>query len=672
MCKKIFFVFALILSVTISAQTTLNDKAFLKDRQAQVEISNAEEYFELGLFLNALPLYRKVETKYGASAYLMYRIGICLLYKSDETEKAFEYLSQVKQKNPKAADIDFFLARAYHLVGRYDEALTSLTAFEQQKKMTPELKAAAIRLRQYCMYAKELTANPIDAKIMNLGAPVNTAASEYVPVVTSDDSMLVFTYLGPRSRGGLQAAPGQKDSLGTYFEDVFMSRRVGTGWSEPEPLDTAINSYGHDACIASSNDGQQLLIFKNGPDDNGDIYISQLFGMMFSEPEHLAGDVNTYNWEGSATLSPDGRFLIFASEREGGFGGRDLWMAWLQADGTWSKVKNLGDKVNTPYNDDAPYFHPNGVTMIFSSEGHNSMGGYDIFQAEMNPLDSSFAGTKNIGYPINTPGDDKYFILGPDGKYGYYSSGKPGGMGQQDIYRVESDFNLNNKGVVQVFGQVTFDGKPVRSTILIRKDSLVTPFYFHSNATNGRYLVNLPKGERKEIVFEIDGVDRKVEILDADSSSAMMRKEINIAFYSDAYKRMLAHRDSVERGLLVAKTKFPNDTAALVKGDDYAATLAAFGNAKADSLMFRVQIAAYNFPQNYKYGKVNELGTIDKIKLDDGITRFTIGKFETLAEAEAFRQKVIASGVADAFVTAEKEGKRYLLSELVKKRFFQK
>jgi hypothetical protein len=671
MCKKLFFVAALILSLTISAQTTLNDKAFLKDRQAQIEISNAEEYFELGLFLNALPLYRKVETKYGASPYLMYRIGICLLYKSDETEKAFDYLSQVKQKNPKAADIDFFLARAYHLVGRYDEALASLTAFEQQKKMTPELKGASIRLRQYCMNAKELTANPVDAKIMNLGAPVNTAASEYVPVVTSDDSTLLFTYLGPRSRGGLQFAPGQKDSSGTYFEDVFMARRTATGWGEPQPLDSSINSYGHDACIASSNDGQQLLIFKNGPDDNGDIYISQLFGMMFSEPEHLSGNVNTYNWEGSATLSSDGRFMIFASEREGGYGGRDLWMARLQPDGTWGQVKNLGDNVNTPYNDDAPYFHPNGVTMIFSSEGHNSMGGYDIFQVEMNPLDSSFSATKNIGYPINTPGDDKYFILGPDGKYGYYSSGKPGGMGQQDIYRVESDFNLGNKGIVQVSGQVTFDDRPVRATILVRKDSLVTAYYLNSNAATGRYLVNLPKTERQEIVFELDGVDRKIEILNADSSVGMKKKEINVAFYSDAFKKLAAHRDSVDRGLVAAKNKLPVDSATSVNGGDFTSMMNAFGNAKADSLMFRVQIAAYNFPQNYKFDKLMALGPIEKIKLDDGITRFTIGRFETLAEAEAFRQKVIAAGVTDAFVTAEKKGKRYLLSELVELRFFQ-
>ncbi|MGL4596962.1 MAG: hypothetical protein ACRCYO_05515, partial [Bacteroidia bacterium] len=238
--------------------------------------------------------------------------------------------------------------------------------------------------------------------------------------------------------------------------------------------------------------------------------------------------------------------------------------------------------------------------------------------------------------------------------------------------RVESNFNLNNKGVVQVVGQVTYDGRPARATILVRKDSLVTPFYFHSNVTNGRYLVNLPKGERKEIVFEIDGVAQKVEILEADSSSDMVRKEMNIAFYSEAYKRLLAHRDSVERGLIAAKTKLPSDTATLAKVDDYATTLATFGNTKADSLMFRVQVAAYNFPQNYKFGKINELGTIDKVKLNDGITRFTIGKFETLAEAEAFRQKVIAAGVADAFVTAERQGKRYLLSELVALRFFQK
>ena len=113
--------------------------------------------------------------------------------------------------------------------------------------------------------------------------------------------------------------------------------------------------------------------------------------------------------------------MYFASERPGGYGGRDIWMATLKDDGTWGNVRNMGPKVNTEENEDAPFLHPNGLILMYSSEGHNSMGGYDIFQTELTPKDSMWSEPGepvNLGYPVNTPGDDKYFVLGLDGKHG--------------------------------------------------------------------------------------------------------------------------------------------------------------------------------------------------------------------------------------------------------------
>ncbi|MCU0433468.1 MAG: hypothetical protein MUC87_08450 [Bacteroidia bacterium] len=643
----------------LSAQDIDLGNGYRRDRGAQIRFAKAEEYFGQGFYLEALPHYRVLENKYAASPLLLYRIGVCLLYKSDEVLRALDYLTQVKAKNPKAADIDFYLAKAYHLNGRYEEALISLDAFSKQKRIDPVRRADADRLRKYCMNAKELVQKPVDANILNLQAPINSADWEYVPVVTSDDSLLMFTYRGPRSRGGLQRFPGVADSTGEYFEDIFYTRRnrITGNWEMPEPLDTVINSRGHDATVAGSNDGQQLLLFRATGEDNGDIYTSVLFGKTWSFPEPLYGEVNTYSWEGSATLSPDGRTIYFASERPGGYGGRDLWLAEQMPDGSWGNLKNLGPNVNTADNEDSPFIHPNGSSLVFSSEGHNSMGGYDIFVSEFDGKSNSFLAPVNIGYPINTAGDDKYLIMAPDGMHGYYSSGRPGGLGKQDLYSVEIKSGSLLGSVAMISGMLTLDDKAVRGVVTVKQDSvLLEKFYVQSNTETGRYLINLPAGHLYELSYEISGVEQIRKVFDLRAQQSYQSIPQDVAFYSAAY--------------LAAKQGKASDTAA--SHLDYASILARYGNTEAQGLVFRVQIAAYAYPQNYRNGKLGEFGKPDVVKLNDGITRFTLGNFKTLAEAEAYRKQLTAAGAADAFVTAERYTKRYLLRELVENDFFRK
>jgi hypothetical protein len=419
-----------------------------------------------------------------------------------------------------------------------------------------------------------------------------------------------------------------------------------------------INTNGPDAAIAGTNDGQTLLVYRATADDNGDIYISQLFGETWAQPEALYGDVNTFSWEGSATFSPDGRTIYFASERSGGYGGRDIWQAEIQADGSWGKVKNLGARINTEYNEDAPFMHSNGVALVFSSEGHNSMGGYDIFTADYNATDSTFGQVSNIGYPINTPGDDKYFVINPDGVHGYYSSGKPGGLGNQDIYSVEMVNSSLLGDVVLISGIITLDDQPVRGVVTIKSDSVVlNKFYVHTNSKTGRYLVNLPVGHIYELTYELEGLERQSRTFDAH----------NLPGYSSlTYDAKFRSTIQLTKN---AGTKQVGDTS--VPRGDYNAIVKKYGKVSAPDLIYRVQVAAYAFPQNYRNKQLVKFGKPDRVKLNDGITRITLGKFSTLAEAEAYRQKIVAAGAIDAFVTAERLGQRYLLKELVNNNFFK-
>lgn len=692
--KRIFFLVALLLTVAgLQAQEYDLGKAFKKDKDAQKEMADGEEQYEAENYLLALPHYRALEAKYGEAVFLQYRIGICLLYKSDETEQAFSYLSAVKKKNPKAADIDYYIGRAQHINNSFDEAIASFEAYKLNKRARPDLKKQADRYIEYCKNGKELAAAPITVNLRNIGPPVNTDASEYVPVLSSDEQVMLFTYRGELSRGGLQIQPGRPDENGEYFEDIFISYKDSTRtWGKPEPLDSNINSLGHDACIAISNDGQTLIVFKNSEEqgDVGDIYFSHLDGTRWSTPVRLTGDVNTSAWEGSASLSADEKTLYFASERGGGYGGRDIWKATLMPDGTWGNVKNLGDRINTPYDDDAPFIHPNGTTLLFSSQGHKSMGGYDIFRSDINPNDSSWTEPENIGYPINTAGDDKYFVLSTDGKRGYYSSGKAGGFGQQDIYLCESDFALKDANVIMITGVVTLDDKPVAAQITISSDGKPLDRYnLKSNIATGKYLVNLRQGANYELTYEIPNMPKESRLVTATGGSgAIIQSTIDVHFETDAHKvyrlqREKIFRDSVLRldslNKLAGNPPLPKDT---LKKDttvkvippavfDYNDVLTKFGAVTVQGLEFRVQVAAYNLPQNYRYNSLTALGPIENQKLDDGITRFTMGHYTTLNDADALRKKILGMGTPDAFVTAVYQGKRYLIRDLVAQNFFQ-
>lgn len=673
-------------SLTLSAQNL--GKGWKKDKKGQESFFIAEELFYNGGYLFALPIYRELEVKYPDADILKFRLGVCLLHKTDEVEASLGYLEAVKLSNPKALDIDYYIACAYHLNSQFDKAITSIDLCLGNKKTSPETRTKAERLKIYCNNGIELEKSPLDVKITNMGEQLNTGASEYVPVVTSDDSVLLYTYVGEQSVGGLQSYPGQPDSSGIYFEDIFISHREKNEWKLPEPLGPQINTVGHDAAVGLSNDGQTLIVYKD-ESGGGDLFLSRLEGEDWTIPEPVKGDVNTGAWEGHATFSADMRVMYFASERSGGYGGRDIWMATLGADGTWGNVRNLGPTINTKENEDSPFLHPNGLILMFNSEGHNSMGGYDIFQTELTPVDSNWSEPSapiNLGYPVNSPGDDKYFILGVDGKHGYYSSGAAGGYGQQDLYLITGDLRVKNPHVCQVSGIASLDSLPIGATVIIKDDEgKLRNFYLQANAVTGKYLVNVPQGHTYTISCELNGYEMQIGKINAPTSpESMTRIQKNFPFYSQGYlARMRAPKDSLTKDSVV-EPKLPPVLPVVpvvlrvdsvkplpVNSTDYTSILKTFGNAAAEGLIFRVQIAAYNFPDHYRYSFLAPIGPIDRVVLDDQITRFTMGKLSTLNEAEAYRQRIIAAGQTDAFVTAERYGKRYLLKDLVELNFFQ-
>lgn len=630
---------------------SLNPKKLSKEELVMVE--TAHNFYEEGEYLLALPYYEKLYAAHPSELFFKYKLGTCYLYKSDSHDKALEQLRSIYEQKPEAPDINYFLGRAYFLNYKFDDAIAQFNKYLDRSNIPAERKKEAQRFIENCSNAKELIAHPVQATITNIGSPVNTAASEYVPVISADQSVLVFTYRGEESTGGLQGDEG-------YFEDVFISYKTDGTWSKPVSIGENINTYGHDAAIALSPDGKKLFIYKNASSDKGDIYLSRLEGKSWGTPERLKGSVNTLTaWEGSVSLSPDEKIIYFSSERSGGFGGKDLYRAELMADGTWGNVMNLGPGINTPYDDDAPFIHPDGRTMYFSSSGHNSMGGYDIFKTEL--TGETWSAPVNIGYPINTPGDDIYFVLAANGTTGYYASGKAGGAGQQDIYTI--DIPQNKSVLMLVKGNVTLDDQPVEAMVNVTEEPGGQPFTSTtSDAGNGKYVVTLPGGKNYRLTYRLAGQDSQTVVVNAVDLAGYLEKTIDIKFGTKSTTATKLQSTTLTQ----ADTAKPT-TAVTNNSDPYAS----IANKSAEGLVYKVQIAAYRLPDNFKFKNVTHLGKVEKLDLD-GITRFTMGSFNTLAEAEVLKKKVREAGITDAFVTAIYKGKRVYLEDLIKQDIFPK
>ncbi|HEY4798064.1 MAG TPA: hypothetical protein VII99_03205, partial [Bacteroidia bacterium] len=358
------FFFLFFYSFTFAQNTNpfINTKLLASAEDKSV-FEKAEQLMQDEYYLDALPFYQKLSEKYPDDSYLHYRLGICYLYRSDVPERSLSYLGEVVEAKLPIPDLDFYYGRALHLNYKFNDAIANFQKYINSKPSNKEIDKAKLYI-EYCNNAKEYIALPVGADIKNIGKEINTAWAEYVPVISSDDAFLIYTYRGPRSMGGLQSIYTDykvlPDSLKQYYEDIFYSYKIGSHWLTPDPIGENINTKFHDAAVALSADGQKLFIFKSTPKDHGDIYMSRLEGNLWTKAVPLGKNINTNSWEGSCSLSADEKTLYFSSERPGGFGGKDIWKSELMPDGNWGKAVNLGPTINTSYDEDAPFIHPDG------------------------------------------------------------------------------------------------------------------------------------------------------------------------------------------------------------------------------------------------------------------------------------------------------------------------
>ena len=492
--KKTIIKFLLILlTINFYSQNIVSSKLYAKD------LKLADLAFESEDYLNAINLYRKVLAIDSNNEKSHLNSVISRIKLNQVTDSCISHLT--KLKSSKTPEVQFYFGRVYHLTSNFEEAIKCYSNYKNIDAKKRSITDQDIDYYIGCSKnAINLISQPHRSIIKNLGDSINTKYAEYVPLISPDENILYFTFLREGSTGNL------KDVYGNYYEDVYISRKnKNNTWSSPINIGSPINTNTHDACVALSNDGNQMIIYRTSEDLlTGDLYLSQKSFNGWTTPVKFGSEVNTPYIETSACFSSDTNIIYFSSNKPGGFGGKDLYRIKKLPNGKWSMPMNLGMTINTDKDDDAPFIHPDGNTLYFSSKGHNTIGDFDIFKTVLNIETNTFSLPENLGFPINTVNNDIFFVLNASGTHGYYSSIKEETFGGSDIYRVDTRFGDNDLKVKT--GKVIFDNAVNKAKItLIDAESNELSGIFNANSKTGKFILVLNPLKAYKAIIEEDG-----------------------------------------------------------------------------------------------------------------------------------------------------------------------
>ncbi len=421
---------------------------------------DADSWFFYEDYEEALPLFQRVLNADSLNYNVMYKIGFCYLHIPGQKTKSIPYLEKAAENytlnyrnntySERKAPLDalFYLGNAYLINNQIDEAIDAYTAFQNKISQNKKIANKDIYDEDYiqkqfdaCKNALKFQETPVNFIAKNLGNPINTRFSEFNPVVSGDGSTLVFTT-------SLQ-----------FYDAIFYAKKENGEWGFPINLMGQLGVDDNTTTLSLSYDGTELYLYRED-DFVGNIYVSFFRNGSWTKVKKLNENINTKYWEAHASLSPDGKKLYFVSNREGGYGDLDIYVSERLTDTTWGVPKNLGKKVNTQWNENTPFLSIDGSKLFFSSEGHNNMGGYDIFYSEN--INGEWRKPVNIGYPINTTDHDLFFVPHENGKFAYSSEYSNYGYGGADIYLYQL-FHIPESNRIKIEGILTMDNPDNRN-----------------------------------------------------------------------------------------------------------------------------------------------------------------------------------------------------------------
>ncbi|MGW8315394.1 MAG: OmpA family protein [Bacteroidales bacterium] len=528
-------------------------------KEAWNSVKRGEMYYDqgVGTFDLARDHYLFAEQYNPDVAALNYKLGVCYLFTDDKYE-AINYLRKAYMEDPEVSgDIHFLLARAYQLVLEFDKAIEHYNAHLDALKNQKEKELYSAMLDKYlaeCVNGRELAKNPVRVIIHNLGPAVNSKYDDYNPVFGSGDSTLYFT-----SRRLFEKAV-RNEADNKFNEDIYRADWADGEFGTAERLDKPFNNKHNNSLVGISADGNQMILYR-GDVQGGDIQVTgyNQEKQKWDKPRGIPSRLSSKDGETSAFLSADGKSLYFVSRnRDLTLGGKDILISRLDEKGRWGQPVNLSRLINTEYDEEGIFITPDGGTLYFASQGHNSMGGFDIFRSNMQD-DGTWSSPENLGYPINTPDDELFYITDRTGRYGYYSAIREGGMGAKDLYkviylgaekelifrtedqlvagpgerktgflipprlaRVDTSFVVTGKVLDTISGRV-----PLVAKLSFMDAGTGREEAFTLSDTAGNYTVRLPEGKVYGVEINAAGYLYYLDVLDLSYASNLVKTALN-------------------------------------------------------------------------------------------------------------------------------------------------
>lgn len=628
---------ALMMNVSLSGQSAEELRAIFTE---------AESHYLYGEYELANPLYLILNEFMPGNANILFKIGDCYLNIPDERSKAIPFLEIAVREADAASRTESFretkapleawfsLATAYRINNELDKAINTYQTYlrlvkDADSKVNIDFVNQQIAA---CRNAMRQMEEPVNVVKINLGSAINQGSVNFNPAVSYDGNSMVFT-----ENRGLENA-------------IFYTIKERGIWQVPIEITGQLGNARDCHATSLNADGTELYLYKLDNFD-GNIYVSKLVNGAWTKIRKLNRNINTRFYESHAAISFDGRKLYFTSNRPGGFGELDIYVSERGSGDNWGPARNLGPTINTSFNEDTPFITADGQTLFFASEGHNSMGGYDIYRSQL--TDGSWSGPVNLGYPLNTTDDDLFFQPVGNGEAGYFSIYT--GYKKKEIFSINfSETAL--AGEIEIRGVLTLADTTMRFnenyTInlinLVRGDTLDTA---SPNEYTGLYTFITKPGTYR-LLFK--GTGYITETRDTTLSDSHLSEPVRIdmtlnrdlSYSPGAVKERTVYESinlaaiptvsSIDSGRLV--------TDVLVKDIGYT------GTEDDKVLYYTVQVMALQNPVDLSYFRY-----IDDIVVvyneNDRFYRYTSGRFRTREEAYAYRLQLMAMGYpVDIFI----------------------
>ncbi len=462
-----------------------------------IDPREAKEHFNHHNFFAAIPVYKKLVKQEPSNFEYNHHLGLCYLYTNINKALAIPYLVAASKAQKAEKQVWYDLGLAYQYASQFDDAIKAYNTYKvglsgkELEKVEHQIETAE--------NGKEYVKHPVNITYTNLGKEVNSEYPDYYPFVPADESFIVFTSRRKDNIGG------QVEVDGYYSSDIYVATAQNDIYTKPKNVGPSINSAFDEQAVGLTPDGKTMLVYVDRIDSLGNIYSSANKAGTFQRIIRLNENVNS-DFETAGSITADGNIIFFASKRTGGLGETDIYMSRKLPNGLWALPQNLGSTINTKYSEDFPEIAPDGKTLYFSSQGHDGMGDFDLFQSTWNEENNTWTTPKNLGYPINSVGDDRSISFTQDNRVAYISAVRDGGFGDLDIYRVKFNDVEDRNIVIQNYISTVDSVKNIDPIITVEdlKNKDIAPRTYKSNQKTGKFITSLLPSKYK-ITIELNG-----------------------------------------------------------------------------------------------------------------------------------------------------------------------